>query len=96
MQAYATPVALGEDIPEEIQQAKAMFEAAADAQKQVYTAKIDALQFSTADRPHNDTVYLVRNEPPATFETSARIPVFDKAGSVAQPHCKTHRAISAG
>lgn len=70
MQAYATPVALGEDIPEEIQQAKAMFEAAADAQKQVYTAKIDALQFSTADMPHNDTVYLVRNEPPATFETS--------------------------
>lgn len=69
-QAYATPVALGEDIPEEIQQAKAMFEAAADAQKQVYTAKIDALQFSTADMPHNDTVYLVRNEPPATFETS--------------------------
>ncbi len=69
-QAYATPVALGEDIPEEIQQAKAMFEAAADAQKQAYTAKIDALQFSTADMPHNDTVYLVRNEPPATFETS--------------------------
>ena len=69
-QAYATPVALREDIPEEIQQAKAMFEAAADAQKQVYTAKIDALQFSTSDMPHNDTVYLVRNEPPATFETS--------------------------
>lgn len=69
-QAYATPVALGEDIPEEIQRAKAMFEAAVDAQKQAYTVKIDALQFSTADMPHNDTVYLVRNEPPATFETS--------------------------
>ena len=69
-QAYATPVALGENIPDEIQQAKAMFEAAADAQKQAYTAKIDALRFSTADMPHNDTFYLVRNEPSATFETS--------------------------
>lgn len=69
-QAYATPVALGEDIPEEIQRAKAMFEAAADAEKRAYTNQIDVLQFSTADMPHNDTVYLVRNEPPATFETS--------------------------
>ncbi len=69
-QAYATPVALGEDIPEEIQQAKAMFDAAADAEKRAYIEQIDALRFSTADMPHNDTVYLVRNEPPATFETS--------------------------
>ena len=69
-QAYATPVALGDDIPEEIQQAKAMFDAAADAEKRPYIEQIDALRFSTADMPHNDTVYLVRNEPPATFETS--------------------------
>lgn len=69
-QAYATPVALGDNIPEEIQQAKAMFDAAVEAEKHAYTAQIDALRFSTADMPHNDTVYLVRNEPPATFETS--------------------------
>ena len=69
-QAYTTPVALGENIPDEIRQAKAMFDAAADAQKQAYTAKIDVLRYSTADMPHNDTVYLVRNEPPAAFETS--------------------------
>ena len=60
-QAYATPVALGEDIPEEIQQAKAMFEAAENAEKQAYISQINALRFSTADMPHNDTVYLVRN-----------------------------------
>ena len=69
-QAYATPVALGEDIPEEIQQAKAMFEAAENTEKQAYISQINALRFSTADMPHNDTVYLVRNEPPATFQTS--------------------------
>ena len=89
MQAYATPVALGEDIPEEIQQAKAMFEAAADAQKQAYTAKIDALQFSTSARRSFVPV-------PYPEQVSVRIPVFCKVGSVAQPHCKTHRAISAG
>ena len=69
-QAYTTPVALGENIPDEIRQAKAMFDAAADAQKQAYTAKIDELRYSTADMPHNDTVYLVRNEPSTTFDTS--------------------------
>ncbi|MBQ6039289.1 MAG: hypothetical protein IJL32_00710 [Oscillospiraceae bacterium] len=69
-QAYATPVALGEDIPEEIQQAKAMFEAAENTEKQAFISQINALRFSTADMPHNDTVYLVRNEPPATFQTS--------------------------
>ena len=60
-QAYATPVAVGEDIPEEIQQAKAMFEAAENTEKQAYISQINALRFSTADMPHNDTVYLVRN-----------------------------------
>ena len=69
-QAYATPVALGEDIPEEIQQARAMFETAVNAEKQDFTTQVNALRFSTEDMPHNDTVYLVRNEPPATFETS--------------------------
>ena len=69
-QAYATPVALGEDIPAEIDEAKGLFEAAVNAKKREYTDLIDALVFSTADMPHNDTVYLVRNEPPATFQTS--------------------------
>ncbi len=69
-QAYATPVALGEDIPEEVQQTKAIFEAAENAEKQAYISQINALRFSTADLHHNDTVYLVRNEPPATFQTS--------------------------
>ena len=69
-QAYASPVALGENIPEEIQQAKAMFEAAENTEKQAYISQINLLRFSTADMPHNDTVYLVRNEPPATFQTS--------------------------
>ena len=69
-QAYATPVALGEDIPEEITVAKGLFEAAVNAKKREFTDQIDALQFSTADMPHNDTVYLLRNEPPAEYQTS--------------------------
>ena len=69
-QAYATPVALGENIPEEIAEAKVFFETAVNAKKSEFTDQIDALIFNTADMPHNDTVYLVRNEPPATFQTS--------------------------
>ncbi len=69
-QAYASPVALGENIPEEIEEAKGFFEAAVNAKKREYADQIDALVFNTADMPHNDTVYLVRNEPPATFQTS--------------------------
>ena len=69
-QAYATPVALGENIPDEIAEAKGFFETAANAKKREFTDQIDALIFNTADMPHNDTVYLVRNEPPATFQTS--------------------------
>ncbi len=69
-QAYATPVALGENIPAEIVEAKGLFETAVNAKKSEFTDKIDALIFNTADMPNNDTVYLVRNEPPATFQTS--------------------------
>ena len=73
-QAYATPVALGEDIPEEITEAKGLFETAANAKKREYTDKIDALVFNTSDMPHNDTVYLRRNEPPAEYQTSLATP----------------------
>jgi hypothetical protein len=69
-QAYATPVALGEDIPAEIAEAKGLFETAVNAKKSEFTDKIDALIFNTADMPNNDTVYLVRNEPPAEYQTS--------------------------
>ncbi len=73
-QAYATPVALGEDIPEEITEAKGLFEAAVNAKKREYTDKIDALIFTTSDMPHNDTVYLRRNEPSAEYQTSLATP----------------------
>lgn len=73
-QAYATPVALGEDIPEEIAEAKGLFEAAVNAKKREYTDKIDALAFNTSDMPHNDTVYLRRNEPSAEYQTSLATP----------------------
>ena len=73
-QAYATPVALSEDIPEEITEAKGLFETAVNAKKREYTDKIDALAFNTSDMPHNDTVYLRRNEPPAEFQTSLATP----------------------
>ena len=48
-QAYATPVALGEDIPEEIAEAKGLFEAAVNAKKREYTDKIDSLVFNASD-----------------------------------------------
>ena len=73
-QAYATPVAVGEDIPEEITEAKGLFETAVNAKKREYTDKIDALVFNTSDMPHNDTVYLRRNEPPAEYQTSLATP----------------------
>lgn len=73
-QAYATPVALGEDIPEEITEAKGLFETAVNAKKREYTSKIDAISFNTADMPHNDTVYLRRNEPSAEYQTSLATP----------------------
>ena len=73
-QAYATPVALGEDIPEEITEAKGLFQTAVNTKKREYTDKIDALAFNTSDMPHNDTVYLRRNEPSAEYQTSLATP----------------------
>ena len=73
-QAYATPVALGEDIPEEITEAKGLFEAAVNTKKREYTDEIDALAFNTSDMPHNDTVYVRRNEPPAEYQISLATP----------------------
>lgn len=73
-QAYAAPVALGEDIPEEITEAKGLFETVVNAKKREYTDKIDVLAFNTSDMPHNDTVYLRRNEPPAEYQISLATP----------------------
>ena len=69
-QAYAEPVALGAEIPKEIAAAKGFFEIAVNTKKQAFFAQIDALRYDKTDLPRSDTVYLVRNEPPATFQTS--------------------------
>lgn len=66
-QAYANPIALGEDMPEEIANALQYFTIAEKCEKTLFCAKIDALQYSTEDLPHCDTVYLVRNQPLAQY-----------------------------
>ena len=66
-QAYANPIALGEDMPDEIANALQYFTIAEEREKAAFCAKMDALQYSTADLPHSDTVYLVRNQPPVQY-----------------------------
>ena len=69
-QAYANPVALGEDMPDEIANALQYFTIAEEREKATFCAKIDMLQYNTADLPHSDTVYLVRNQPLAQYQIS--------------------------
>lgn len=69
-QAYASPVGLGDRIPEDIRNAKTMLQQATEQEKTSFTDKIENLYFAETDLPHSDTVYLYRNNPAAEYAVS--------------------------
>lgn len=69
-QATNDPVALAEDMPEDIQDALGYFQTACDNQRNEYCGKINGLYYNINDLKNSDLVYMRRNNPPAEFQKS--------------------------
>lgn len=73
-EAATDPVALDENIPEDIQDALEYFRIATENQKTEYTDMINGYAYDTDNLRESDLVYEVRNNPPATYEKSLATP----------------------
>ncbi len=64
------PVALNENIPDDILDALEFFRIACENQKNEYTGTINGYYYDILDLRESDLVYMERNDPPVTFEKS--------------------------
>ena len=69
-EAATDPVALDENIPQDIQDALEYFRIACENQKTEYCNLINGLYYDTNNIRESNLVYEVRNNPPITYETS--------------------------